>query len=73
MTSSLGRAEAPQAVLLTICSWSPVSHVILVRITKTLYVSLESSLQSLILTCFLAFIIKAEYYILDSFSPGFFL
>lgn len=41
MTSSLGCAEVPQAVLLTICSWSPVSHVISVHITKTLYVSLQ--------------------------------
>lgn len=39
MTSSLGHAEVPQAVLLTICSWSPVSHVILVHITKTLFMS----------------------------------
>lgn len=39
MTSSLCRAEVPQAVLLTICSWSPVSHVISVHITKTLFMS----------------------------------
>lgn len=39
MTSSLGRAEVPQAVRLTICSWSPVSRVISAHITKTLFMS----------------------------------
>lgn len=37
MTSSLGHAEVPQAVLLTICSRSPVSHVISAH--KTLFMS----------------------------------
>lgn len=39
MTSSFGRTEVPQAVLLTICYWSSVSHVISVHVTKTLFIS----------------------------------
>ncbi len=39
MTSSLCCAEVPQAVLLTICSWSPVCLVISVYIIKTLFMS----------------------------------
>ena len=39
MTSSLGRSEVLQAVQLTICSRSPVSHVISVHITKALFMS----------------------------------
>lgn len=39
MTSSLGRAEVPQAVLLSICSRSPVCHVIWVCVTKRSFIS----------------------------------
>lgn len=51
MTSSLGHAEVPQAVLLSICSRSPVCHVIWVCVTKRSFISCSKVSLTHMLSC----------------------